>query len=1188
MRCHTKVFTLFFFTISVLFCSETKAQTRSKIISLTSDTLILDSLSIIPESFRAYTLFGKEYKCFTPKFLYGKIIIDRQCISANYAETPSAIKVFYRTFPVNFTEKYYHKSDSALIINKTKSTNPFAMVIGENDVESFGLNDFNKNGSISRGLSFGNNQDLTVNSNLNIQLSGKLNNNIDVVAAATDENIPIQPSGNTQQIQQFDKVYIQLSDEHHKLIAGDFQATKPNKSYFLNYYKRAQGGNYSTSINPALTENKNELLNVNTGVAVSKGKFSRNVIQGLEGNQGPYKLIGAQSEQFIVVLAGTEKVYVDGQLLTRGQENDYVIDYNTSEITFTAKKLITKDRRIIVEFQYSDKNYARSMFFLNNDYQIGRLGVSLNFYSEQDSKNKPLQQKLNDNQKLALAMAGDNPLNAIVPSFDSIGYIANEILYLKKDTIIDGTYLYNDVLVFSTDPELAYYKATFSLVGSGRGNYIKENAGVNGKVFKWVAPVNGIPQGDYEPIVLLITPKQRQMLTTGVSYQFLAESKASVELAVSKNDLNTFSKIDDSDNNDAAIKANIEHYIPIKVKDWKVKTALNYEEVNKHFTPIERFRSVEFERDWNITNRTVQDYQYVNLANAGTLTNTSNQLSNQYIGGGEAGFVSKKKGSVLYALNKFTEAAYYNGTQQKVNTNLAFKSTAISHLASYTHAQQTLNKSNFFRQKGVVTQQIKKIAVSFKGEMENNQFRTNTADSILSNSYRFNEWYLTLGNGNADSSLNKYSIYYTQRTDGKSDGNQLFKSSFAQGVGGEVQLLKNPNNSVKINSAYRDLTITNSNLTTQKPENTLLNRVEYDLRLIKSLLTLSTFYEIGSGQELKKEFSYILVQAGQGNYTWNDYNENGIKELNEFETAAFQDQANYIKVYTPTNIYVKTYSNAFNQVININPATLLQTTQNKGLKFLSKFSNQTTYRTDQKLSNTQFLSSLNPFRTVPEEEDSILVSENTYLRNTFYFNRSGGKIGIDLNGQNVGNKILLVNGFETRQNKTYGWRLRINAGKFITLNCEQIFGTKINTSKLSNRNYSINSVSTEPKISIQPSNTFRISLIYKYTDKVNNSEDLKTTAYINNYSAEVKYNIVSKANIFAKFSYVNILFDGDANTPTGYEMLEALSAGKNYTWNLTLQQNLSETLQLSLNYDGRKTSTSKMIHIGGVQLRANF
>ena len=83
-------------------------------------------------------------------------------------------------------------------------------------------------------------------------------------------------------------------------------------------------------------------------------------------------------------------------------------------------------------------------------------------------------------------------------------------------------------------------------------------------------------------------------------------------------------------------------------------------------------------------------------------------------------------------------------------------------------------------------------------------------------------------------------------------------------------------------------------------------------------------------------------------YTWNDYNENNIKELNEFEVAVYTD-ATFIRLFTPNNNYSTIYSFQYNQSINIDPKKIIKQ-QNLFTKFLSYFYNQTAINTQKNRS----------------------------------------------------------------------------------------------------------------------------------------------------------------------------------------------------------------------------------------------
>ena len=356
-----------------MYAQKISSEPALKVFQATNDTILIDSLSLISGSIKLFTESGKKIDSsnYTINSLTSELIWNKDSPFRK-----EKVKIKYKTYPFSFYQEYYHKNPNRIQDEVSITRNPFRYTaVPRNNDDIFELGGIEKSGSISRGLGFGNNRDLSVSSSMNLQLNGKIADNLYVMAAISDENVPIQPEGNTQQLQDFDKVFIQIYNDRARLIAGDYMIKSKN-SYFMKYLKKAQGISGASRFylgKNAKDTAKAAKMDIQMSGALSRGKFSRNVIQGVEGNQGPYRLRGEGNETYIIILSGTERVFVDGKLLIRGQDNDYIINYNTAEITFTAKQIVTKDKRIIIEFQYSDQNYTRSVVQFSDFYEYKKL-----------------------------------------------------------------------------------------------------------------------------------------------------------------------------------------------------------------------------------------------------------------------------------------------------------------------------------------------------------------------------------------------------------------------------------------------------------------------------------------------------------------------------------------------------------------------------------------------------------------------------------------------------------------------------------------------------------------------------------------------------------------------------------------------------------------------------------------------
>lgn len=1079
-----------------------------------------------------------------------------------------SVLVSYRVFGSKLSAPMARMSFDSVMNNFMGQ--PFIPDYGNNDKDSrfFNFGNLTYNGSFGRGISFGNNQDAVVTSNLNLQLSGYLSDSIEITAAITDNNIPIQPDGTTQQLNEFDRIFLSFKKRNWQLSLGDIDI-RQQQSYFLSFYKRLQGVAFETTT----SFNKNTSMRTLVSGSIAKGKFTRNIFQGQEGNQGPYRLQGANNEFFFVVLANTERVFIDGELLQRGEDQDYVINYNTAEISFTPKRMITKDKRIQIEFEYADRNYLNSNIYLTNEVNFNeKFKLRVGYFSNSDAKTSPINQTLDGPQKDFLSQIGDSINKAFFPNAVIDTFEAGKILYKKVDTIYTGGR--DSIFVYSSNPDSAKYSLSFIDIGVGNGDYLPDFNGANGKVFRWIEPINGVKQGRYAPVIFLVTPKKQQVLNLGFDYAISKNTIFTAEGAMSNYDVNLFSKLGKLNRTGFATRLAIKNTKPLgnAKRGLKLVSEAAYEFVEGKFKPLERLRNVEFTRDWGLPLQVIPEDEKI-LTAAVQLADT-------------------KSNSIKYQFTNYNRGTDFTGFRNSILHNHDISGWRLNNLISLSQFSGLNDKGYFFRPTlsfSKLFQKLRNYSLTGMYSLEHNEVRKKATDSVSAQSFSFQT--IQFGFKSDDSKPNRWAITYFTRTDAYPLGKELLRADRSQNINLNLELLKSEKHRFRFNTTYRKLDILREGVTGQRADNSLLGRAEYEINEWKGLVSGSILYETGAGQEQKRDLTFVEVPAGQGVYTWNDYNNDGVQQLNEFEIALFQDQARYIRIFTPANEFVKANYNTFNYRLGINPREVIDISKaRKFLKFISKISIQSALQTTKKQISDGSLE-FNPF--TKSVNDTSLITLNTILINTFSFNRFSSKWGLDINNSRNLNKALLTYGYESRVLREWSSRLRWNISKTILL--ESSFRTGNNqlinsNQKFGNRNYNILQQSVEPRLSYTKGSVFRVIIGYKLINK-NNSEGDGEKSVTNSIINEMKYNVFQSTSIQTKFTFSDISFNAksgtpNTNSPAAYLMLDGLLPGKNLLWTVDLTRRLSNSLEITIQYEGRKPGETRVIHTGRASIRA--
>ncbi|MBC3845531.1 hypothetical protein H8K90_03980 [Winogradskyella echinorum] len=1109
------------------------------------DSITIDSVSINPFRFVVKTKDNK--------------VIDSTLYTVDFAKALlrfkqpieiDTIKIEYLRYP-NFLTKVYKQLDDKVIVNRS-STELQQLYKLENSNKQNTFTPFDgltTSGSISRGVTIGNNQNSVLNSELDLQISGKLSDKVSLRASIQDANIPLQESGYSQRLDEFDQVFIELFSDDWNIRAGDIDLVNTN-SYFANFSKRVQG----LSVNAKLSEK----MSVFASGALVRGQFTTTQFTAQEGNQGPYKLRGPNNELFVLIVSGSETVYVNGVPLERGENNDYIIDYNAGEIIFNSTFPITSEMRITIDYQFSERNYSRFTIFGGGSYNTEKLNLNVSVYSESDAKNQPLQQNLSTEQTQILADAGDDTSLMVAPSATAESYSENRILYRKE---ILGA---EEIFVFSQNPEDDLFSVRFTLVGTNQGNYVLSNDNAVSNIFEYVAPIAGVPQGNYEPITQLVAPERLQIAVLNGRYKPTEKTNLFFELAGSKNDANLFSNIDDDDNDGFAGKLTLKQNLIKSDSLWNLSALVDADFIQENFRTIQRLYRAEFNRDWNLD---TQQTNQMNLNFGDQLLLTSGlQLSHL------------KKGTATYNFEHLNYSEDFNGNRHNVSTNLRLGNFSIFSNSSFLDSKSTINRSTFLRSFNRLVYGKNNKWAGVKFTTEDNEQRAIATDSLTPLSQKFKAYEAFVGIG--DSTKVFTEVGYIKRFNDSLRANTIKRVNSSNTYYLKSRLIQNKNTNLQLFVNYRDL---KSEDETLQDEQSLNSRLSYNQKLFNNLILWNTNFETNSGTLPQQDFTYVEVEAGQGAYTWIDYNENSIQELNEFEIAQFADQGNYIRVLLPNQIFVRTHQNRLSQTLTINPQQW-STSENKTKKFFSHFYNQTSYLIDRKIKREGNNFNLNPFN---DDEENQLALNNS-VRNVLFFNR--GKQGYTTSYTFLTNtsRNLLSIGFQ--ENKLTNHQLNFNH-KFAVnwlANALASFGSDKSLSEnFANRNYNIDETRFQPKLSYLFNENAQFDVFYQFTSKENTIDSLESLTQ-NNYGVSFTYNNAQKIALTGEFNFFENTYEGNPNTPVAYQMLEGLQPGKNFTWSLLAQKKLTKFLDLNLNYFGRKTETSKTIHTGTVQLKAYF
>ncbi len=1033
-----------------------------------------------------------------------------------------------------------------------------------------GLGDVDYSGVFGRGLRFGNSQNLVLDSRLDLQLNGDLGDGLTVAAVVSDQNIPLQPEGNTVQLREFDRIFVTVARAPHSVTAGDY-TLRSNAGHFIRFDKNLQGLSYR------LDAQEGKGYGGQASVAATRGDFQRIQLPTVDGNQGPYRLTGARGEPFVIVLAGTERVFLDGRLLERGIDRDYIIDYNRGEVTFMPRLLVNRFQRIIVEYEYSDREYLRTLASADAEYRLGPVRLRVQGLQQQDGLRRS-GSALSAQAQRVLATSDGDRRGTLVPSpipVDEAGS-ANPVQYRLR---VDSTCRGRDsiwVLADSTRENVQTFLVNFTDVGQGLGDYELQFGGsANGATFQYVPRGDSCQRrGRYAPLRLVQTPRSLRLLTLGGDYRIDSVSSVDFEVALNGNDLNRYSP---GAENAFAGYVNGVHARRLGATTVSLR---GYGEVTGDgFEAIAPWRAAEFRRLWNLGSLAAQP---------------TAEPGGDVLAGGRVG-LSNEALDLGYGLDAYRQGEAYRGFRQ--NWRAVYRSGRLtaSHAGDLLSAERDRQRTGQSRLSAEVNHRGETWTHAASAARTTSQNYDLVRDDRTPADRTFYEWSASSLRARGDSAWTQ-SLVYTGRRD------LLALAGAApldEGTNHQLDVaIANPTtrrNRLELTASYRNTDPGDGPATgTPTPRNFYLGRLNHRFTSARQgWVRTQSLVEAGSGQERRVSIQYLRVQSGLGEYVWKDYNGDGVEQLDEFEVAVFADSAAYLRTVLLTDDFVATNTLTVTQGIDLDPGRLRGADGAWWKRFSASANANLKRRALQSAGYGRLLA------TDVARQDTTVVGDDLGWRNALYFNRNRDAFRVEAEYRQVAVRGISLQGLQL--NRTTGQALRAQQPLGDAWRLGAAFERELRRSEseaLAQRNFTIVSQEYVPSVSFQPTPELRAELAGGYRRGRSPDAAGSVVAASAKLTADLRFrdappggerrSPLAGATLRGSVERIAQTFEGDVNSPLGFALLEGLRPGESWVWSLTTDQQLGRSLQLSLRYDGRQLGGGRVVHTGQAQLQAVF